>query len=53
MAANQYSKLAGVGTGWDWLTLIGYGDFMNFLGIAFLWVDPRVLSARLTVLVAT
>ena len=36
MAANQYSKLAGVGTGWDWLTLIGYGDYMNFLGIAFL-----------------
>jgi hypothetical protein len=36
MAANQYSKLVGVGTGWDWLTLIGYGDYMNFLGIAFL-----------------
>jgi hypothetical protein len=36
MAANQYSNLVGVGTGWDWLTLIGYGDYMNFLGIAFL-----------------
>ena len=34
--ANQYSKLAGVGTGWGWVALIGYGDYMNFLGIAFL-----------------
>lgn len=36
MAADQYSNLVGIGTGWDWLTLIGYGDYMNFLGIAFL-----------------
>jgi len=36
MAADQYSKLAGVETGWGWLALIGYGDYMNFLGIAFL-----------------
>jgi len=36
MAADQYSSLVGVGTGWSWLTLIGYGDYMNFLGIAFL-----------------
>ena len=36
IAANQYSNLAGVGTGWGWLALIGYGDYMNFLGIAFL-----------------
>ncbi len=36
MAADQYSTLVGVGTGWGWLALIGYGDYMNFLGIAFL-----------------
>jgi len=36
MAADQYSNLVGVGTGWNWLTLIGYGDYLNFLGIAFL-----------------
>ena len=36
MAADQYANLVGIGTGWDWLTLIGYGDYMNFLGIAFL-----------------
>lgn len=34
--ADQYSNRVGVGTGWDWLTSIGYGDYMNFLGIAFL-----------------
>ena len=36
MPADRYSNLVGVGTGWDWLTLIGYGDYLNFLGIAFL-----------------
>ncbi len=36
MAADQYSSLVGVGTGWGWFALIGYGDYMNFLGIAFL-----------------
>ena len=36
MAADQYSALVGVGTGWGWLALIRYGDYMNFLGIAFL-----------------
>jgi hypothetical protein len=34
--ADQYSLLVGVGTGWSWLKLVGYGDYMNFLGIAFL-----------------
>jgi hypothetical protein len=36
MAADQYSDIAGVGTGWNWFALIGYGDYLNFLGIAFL-----------------
>ena len=36
MAADQYSSLVGVGTGWSWLALIRYGDYMNFFGIAFL-----------------
>ncbi len=36
MAADQYSNQAGVGTGWGWFALIGYGDYLNFLGIAFL-----------------
>jgi len=36
MAADQYSNRVGVGPGWGWLALIGYGDYMNFIGIAFL-----------------
>jgi len=36
MAADQYSNLVGVGTGWSWLALIEYGDYMNLFGIAFL-----------------
>ncbi len=36
MPADQYSNLVGIGNGWDWLALVRYGDYMNFLGIAFL-----------------
>jgi hypothetical protein len=36
LPAEQYSSLVGVGTGWGWIKLIHYGDYMNFLGIAFL-----------------
>ncbi len=36
MAADRYSDLVGIGAGWGWLALIHYGDYMNFLGIAFL-----------------
>jgi hypothetical protein len=28
--------LVGIGTGWSWFKLVGYGDYMNFVGIAFL-----------------
>ena len=36
MAADQYSAHVGVGTGWGWIKLVDHGDYMNFLGIAFL-----------------
>ena len=36
LSAEQYASLVGVGTGWGWLDLVHYGDYMNFLGIAFL-----------------
>lgn len=36
LAADQYSRFVGVGTGWGWIDLVRYGDYMNFLGIAFL-----------------
>jgi hypothetical protein len=36
LSAEQYSSRIGVGTGWDWIKLVHFGDYMNFLGIAFL-----------------
>jgi len=36
MPVGQYLKAADLHTGWSWLRLVGQGDFMNFLGIAFL-----------------
>lgn len=48
MAADQYAALVGVGTGWGWLALIGYGDYLNFLGIAF--VSSLTIACYLGVL---
>lgn len=36
MPVNEYLQAANVHTGWSWLTLVGKGDFLNFIGIAFL-----------------
>jgi hypothetical protein len=36
VSAEQYSSLVGVSAGWGWISLVYYGDYMNFLGIAFL-----------------
>lgn len=36
MPADQYSRAVGVGRGLSWLKLVGYADYMNFVGIAFL-----------------
>jgi hypothetical protein len=36
LSAEQYSSLVGVDAGWGWIELVHYGDYMNFLGIAFL-----------------
>lgn len=36
LPAERYSSLVGVGSGWGWLKLVHYGDYINFLGIAFL-----------------
>lgn len=34
--AHDYLTQGNVPTGWGWLGLLGKGDFLNFLGIAFL-----------------
>jgi hypothetical protein len=36
MPVGEYLQATGVGTGWSWLALVGHGDYMNLLGIAFL-----------------
>ena len=36
MSADQYLHEAGIHPGWGWVALLGYGDFLNFIGIAFL-----------------
>ncbi len=33
---NEYLILANVPTGWGWASLLNTGDFINFIGIAFL-----------------
>jgi len=32
----QYLELTGIHTGWSWLAMLNKGDFLNFIGIAFL-----------------
>ncbi|MFO7838482.1 MAG: hypothetical protein R6X08_03135 [Desulfosalsimonadaceae bacterium] len=36
MSSSDYLRIAGIESGWGWAKLLGYGDFLNFLGIAFL-----------------
>ncbi len=38
MSADQYLHEAEIGRGWGWALLLGKGDFLNFLGIAFLGI---------------
>ena len=33
---HDYLQNSNVKPGWAWLHMLGYGDFMNFIGIAFL-----------------
>jgi uncharacterized membrane protein len=36
MPVGEYLQAADVPTGWGWLSLVGHGDFLNFVGIALL-----------------
>ncbi|MBC7356040.1 MAG: DUF1634 domain-containing protein [Desulfomicrobiaceae bacterium] len=36
MPVNEYLTANNVPTGWGWVSLLGKGDFLNFLGIALL-----------------
>lgn len=45
--ARDYLKATDTHTGWSWLTLIGKGDYMNFVGIAFLSTVTIVCYLRI------
>lgn len=36
MSVHKYLEATGIHPGWAWLGMIGKGDFLNFIGIAFL-----------------
>ena len=36
MPVLKYLKATGIHPGWAWLGMLGKGDFLNFIGIAFL-----------------
>jgi len=36
MPVTDYLREADVGTGWSWISKLGCGDFLNFIGVAFL-----------------
>src|SRR5512138_258371 len=36
MPVKDYLAATGVHAGWGWTSLLGHGDFLNFVGIAFL-----------------
>lgn len=46
LPVGDYLQAAGVGGGWNWIFLLGYGDFVNFVGIAFLAGLTLVCYAR-------
>lgn len=36
MSVTEYVHEADIPTGWGWANLLGYGDFLNFIGVAVL-----------------
>ena len=36
LSVHKYLEVTGIHPGWAWLGMLGKGDFLNFLGIAFL-----------------
>ncbi|MFH0774925.1 MAG: hypothetical protein V2A53_05470 [bacterium] len=36
LSCEKYLEVTGIHTGWSWLHLLGYGDFVTFLAISFL-----------------
>ncbi|MBZ0156602.1 MAG: hypothetical protein K8I29_10410 [Alphaproteobacteria bacterium] len=36
MSVHEYLDATGIHPGWAWLGMLGKGDFLNFIGVAFL-----------------
>jgi hypothetical protein len=47
LPVDRYVATAGAPTGWDWLRLLGKGDYLNFLGIAVFASITIVCYARI------
>jgi hypothetical protein len=47
LPVDRYVAATGAPTGWDWLRLLGKGDYLNFLGIAALASITIVCYARI------
>jgi hypothetical protein len=56
--APSYHREVGMETGWHWVSMLGYGDFINYLGITllasvtllcYLAIIPRMLKRRATI----
>jgi hypothetical protein len=55
LPVDRYLELTGAPSGWAWLSLIGYGDYLNFIGIClyalvtlfcYLRIIPAMLRSR-------
>lgn len=48
LPVKQYMEAIGVHGGWSWLGMLGKGDFLNFVGIAFLSSVAIICYATIT-----
>lgn len=49
LSAHEYLALTGSPTGWEWLSMLGYGNFLSLLGVA--WLAGLTIIAYLIFLV--
>ncbi len=47
MPVHKYLAATGIHPGWAWLGMLGKGDFLNFIGIAFLAGVTIICYARI------
>ncbi|MDI6751518.1 MAG: hypothetical protein QME07_01480 [bacterium] len=42
LSCEEYLRSTGIHSGWSWLHLLGYGDFVTFLAITFLAITTII-----------